>query len=325
MALSDSNPSSEPTELTLVIPLRNEAGELVPLIAEVQQVLDPIDITYAVLLVDDGSSDATWATIQALASEDRRVAGIQLSRNFGKEAALIAGLSEASGRAVLTMDGDGQHPPEKLPEFIEQWRSGADIVEGMKLSRTTQSFLGRQASKLFNRCFSRLSEIDLDEASDFRLLSRRAVDTLLSLPESAFFYRGLSSWIGFNRSRVTFVPAHRRGGRSSFSSWTLAKYAVKNTIAFTSAPLQLVTIAGFVFLFFALVLGAQTLWQWYAGRAVEGFTTVILLILIQGGVVMMALGLIGQYIAQIHNEVKGRPRFLIQASTRSEADARCKD
>lgn len=303
-------------ELSIVIPAFNEADGLPGLIERVQRVLAQRSLAgYELILVDDGSQDQTWSTIESISRASHPVRGIALARNFGKEAAVLAGLEASRGQAVLVMDGDGQHPPEKIPQFIEAWRSGADLVEGVKTSRSDQSWFSRLASRLFNRAFSRMTGVDLNEASDFRLLSRPAVDALLALPERAFFFRGLSSWMGYPTARVDFETAPRTSGRSKFSTWSLARYAAKNTTAFTAAPLQWVTIAGLLFTLFAIGLGFQTLWLWYSGRAVEGFTTVILLILIHGGVVMTALGLIGQYIAQIHQEVKRRPRYLVRAST----------
>jgi glycosyltransferase involved in cell wall biosynthesis len=309
-------------DLSMVIPVLNEAEGLPGLIERVQRVVGGLPIEgYELILVDDGSKDATWSTIEAISRDQRTVHGIRLARNFGKEAAVLAGLEAARGRAVLVMDGDGQHPPERIPDFVAAWQGGADLVEGIKTARADQSWLSRLASRLFNRVFSSMTGVDLNEASDFRLLSRPAVDALLALPERAFFFRGLSSWMGYPSVRVDFETAARASGRSKFSAWALARYAAKNTTAFTAAPLQWVTLAGLLFTVFAIALGLQTLWRWYAGDAVEGFTTVILLILIHGGVVMTALGLIGQYIAQIHQEVKHRPRYLVRSDTRSSRRA----
>ena len=309
-------------DLTIVIPAYNEADGLIELVESIQRVIATLELqSHELILVDDGSDDSTWARVEALSEGSGTIRGLSLARNFGKEAAVLAGLEASRGRAVLVIDGDGQHPPEQIPRFIEAWQSGADLVEGIKTSRADQSWMSRLASRLFNRAFSALTGVDLNEASDFRLLSRKAVDALLELPERAFFFRGLSSWMGYPSVRVEFATATRTRGRSKFSIWSLARYAAKNTTAFTAAPLQWVTIAGLLFTLFAVGLGLQTLWQWYTGRAVEGFTTVILLILIHGGVVMTALGLIGQYIAQIHQEVKHRPRYLIRSSTRSSDDA----
>lgn len=310
------NEQAGSVELSIVIPAFNEAEGLQGLVDGIQRVLAGLSLAgYELILVDDGSQDPTWSTIESMNQASDQVRGIALARNFGKEAAVLAGLEASQGQAVLVMDGDGQHPPERIPQFIEAWRAGADLVEGVKTSRSDQSWLSRLASRLFNRAFSRMTGVDLNEASDFRLLSRPAVDALLALPERAFFFRGLSSWMGYPTARVEFETAARTSGRSKFSTWSLARYAAKNTTAFTAAPLQWVTIAGLLFTLFAIGLGFQTLWQWYSGRAVEGFTTVILLILIHGGVVMTALGLIGQYIAQIHQEVKRRPRYLVRACT----------
>ncbi|AKS43001.1 glycosyltransferase family 2 protein [Wenzhouxiangella marina] len=320
--VSSPTGTSQPEPLvSVVIPAFNESSGLERLSSRVIEAVESCACQAELVVVDDGSTDDTWARLRQLSAADARIRGVSLARNFGKEAAVLAGLDEACGEAVIVMDGDGQHPPEQLPAMIEAWRAGVDIVEGVKKSRADQSWPARLASRLFNRIFTRLTGVDLTEAADFRLLSRCAVDQLLELPERAFFFRGLSSWMGYPTARIEFETAPRDSGQSKFGLFDLARYALRNTIAFTSAPLQLVTLAGLIFALFAVLLGLQTLWQWYSGQAVEGFTTVILLLLIHGSVVMIALGVIGQYIAQIHHEVKKRPHFIVKDRLRSGRDS----
>lgn len=295
--------------LSIVSPVHNEAGGLRALVEQLQLVASPVCDQLEIILVDDGSSDASWAAIVALSDELPPVKGLRFSRNFGKEAAMRAGLEAASGDAVIVIDSDLQHPPSLIPLMVERWRDGAEVVEGVKTNRAGQRATNRLASTTFNRLFSRLTDIDLDDASDYRLLSRRAVDALLRLPERSFF-RGTSTWIGFERAQLPFEVATRGDGRSKWSSRSLSRMALNAITSFTPAPLHLVTLGGVVFASFALILGVQTLVQFFRGDAIEGFTTVILVLLFMGTFVMLGLGVIGEYLARIHDEVKGRPHYL---------------
>lgn len=301
--------------VSIVVPVLNEQDNIGQLADAILGQLDSIGCMGELILVDDGSSDQSWAIISELSRSESRVQGLKLSRNFGKEGAMLAGIEHASGAAVIVMDGDGQHPPDLIPQMIEAWSGGAEIVEAVKVSRADQGLFARIASRLFNKLFGRLTGVDFNNATDYRLLSRPAVDALLQLPERAFFFRGLSTWLGFSVAKLPFHAARRTRGHSKFSTVALLRLAARSIIAFTSAPLYLVTAAGLLFTALAFVLGLHTLWMWSTGEAVEGFTTLILLVLIHGSVVMTALGIIGQYISQIHREVKARPRFLVAERT----------
>ncbi|MBS3744035.1 MAG: glycosyltransferase family 2 protein [Wenzhouxiangellaceae bacterium] len=307
--------STEGPEISLVVPVLNEAGQLASLIDEIRSVLLANGTRFEVIVCDDGSDDRTWPVVQEKSRAHADVHGISLSRHFGKESAVLAGLTASRGQAVAVMDGDGQHPPAVLPEMIAAWRGGADVVEGIKTRRSGQRGLVRWAAQAFNRIFSTLTGVDLINATDYRVLDRKVVDSLLQMPERVVFFRGLSTWVGFRRARVEFEPRRRTAGRSHFSLPGLFGYGVRNLLSFSSAPLHLVTLLGCAFGLFAIVLGAQTLWNWARGFAVEGFTTVILLLLVQGSAMMIALGMIGLYLAQIHREVKHRPRYIIAEST----------
>jgi glycosyltransferase involved in cell wall biosynthesis len=270
---------------------------------------------FELVLVDDGSTDDSWQRIAGHGRDDRRIRGIQLSRNFGKEQALLAGLQQATGDAVVVIDADLQHPPGAIPAMLRLWRSGAHVVEAVKRNRTGQSPANRLAARLFNATFTRLTTVDLVNATDFRLLSRTAVDALLSLPEHASFFRGTSSWIGFRRATVEVDIDHRHGGGTRWTARALFRLAVNGLTSFTAAPLHLVTLAGLGFAAFSVVLGIQTLVRWMRGDSVAGFPTVILLLLILGTFVLLGLGVIGEYLARIHEEVRGRPRYLVQDRT----------
>ncbi|MCD7819041.1 MAG: glycosyltransferase family 2 protein, partial [Lachnospiraceae bacterium] len=249
--------------------------------------------------------------IEHAAAENRIVTGVHFSLNFGKEASMLAGLAEASGECCAVMDCDLQHPPETLVEMYRLWEQGYEVIEGVKRSRGKESALHRASAGLFYRMISKAVKIDMSRASDFKLLDRRAVDALLSLPERNVFFRALSSWIGFKTTSVEFDVQERTEGESKWSTRSLIQYAIKNLVAFSTAALQFVTIAGIVVFVAAFILAIQTLVRYFSGHAVEGFTTVILLLLIIGSLVMISLGIIGYYIGKIYEEVKGRPRYLI--------------
>lgn len=311
----NSTDATEVPAISVVVPVLNEAGQLAELIAEIRRVLQDDRERFEIIVCDDGSDDCSWAEVQKISRTHGDVHGISLSRNFGKESAVLAGLAVSRGQAVVVMDGDGQHPPELLPKMISAWRDGVDVVEGIKTRRYGQRGMVRWLARVFNRIFSALTGVDLINATDYRLLSRRVVDSLLQMPERVVFFRGLSTWVGFRRACVEFEPRRRTVGHSRFSLPGLFGYGLRNLLSFTSAPLHLVTLLGCAFGLFALVLGGQTLWNKFQGIAVEGFTTVILLLLVQGSVMMIALGMIGLYLSQIHQEIKRRPRYIIAEST----------
>jgi glycosyltransferase involved in cell wall biosynthesis len=268
------------------------------------------------VLVDDGSIDDSWAQIQALASEDASIRGVRLSRNYGKEAAIFAGLSRARGEHVLVMDADLQHPPEAIAPMLEAYRAqGVDVMNGVKRRRADEPALYRSLARAFNAIFTRLSGMDLENASDFKILSRPVVDSMLELHERGVFFRGLTHWVGFTHGTYEFDVADRAHGASSWSMADLFRFALNALTSYSSSMLQVVSLMGLVFTGFALVLGVQTLINKLSGQAVDGFTTVILLLLIIGAVIMLSLGIIGQYIASIYEEVKGRPRFIVRDET----------
>jgi glycosyltransferase involved in cell wall biosynthesis len=276
------------------------------------EVLGGAGVRYELILIDDGSTDDSWRRVADQSLLDERIRGVQLSRNFGKEQAVLAGLEHAAGDVVVVIDSDLQHPPTAIPAMLRCWRDGAHVVEAVKRNRTGQSAANRLAAKLFNVTFTRLTTVDLVNATDFRLLSRIAVDALLSMPEHASFFRGTSSWIGFRRAVVEIDIDHREGGESRWTMRSLFRLAVNGLTSFTSAPLHLVTFGGLAFAGFSAVLGVQTLVRWLNGGSVAGFPTVILVLLVMGTFILLGLGVIGEYLARIHEEVRGRPRYLVQ-------------
>ncbi len=297
--------------LSVVIPAYNEEKMIPKTTSVTGSILQKAKIPYELVFVNDGSRDHTWAEIENAAKKDGHVTGIHFSRNFGKESAIFAGLANASGDCIAVMDCDLQHPPETLVEMYRLWEQGYEVIEGVKRSRGKESALHKASAGLFYKIMSSAVKIDMSRASDFKLMDRKVVDALLEMPERNAFFRALSSWVGFCSTSVEFDVQERTEGESKWSTWSLVKYAVRNIVGFSTVPLQMVTLAGGVMLLFGIILGIQSLIKYFLGHAVEGFTTVILLILIIGSLIMISLGIIGIYISKIYEEVKNRPRYII--------------
>ena len=297
--------------LSIVIPAYNEEKMIWKTTEVVSGIMEREKIPFELVFVNDGSRDQTWEMIEKAAEKNTHVTGIRFSRNFGKESAIFAGLANAEGDCIAVMDCDLQHPPETLVEMYRLWEQGYEVVEGVKRSRGKESVLHRASAGMFYKIMSKAVQIDMSRASDFKLMDRKEVEALLSMPERNAFFRALSSWVGYRTTSVEFDVQERTEGESKWSTWSLIKYAVRNIVGFSSAPLQMITVAGVLTLFFAIVLGIQSLVKYFCGHALEGFTTVILLLLIIGSLIMLSLGIIGIYIAKIYEEVKGRPRYFI--------------
>jgi len=308
--------------LSVVIPAYNAEKLIAPAVARVGSVLRGAGIPYELVFVDDGSADGTWKEIEKAAREDGCVRGVSFSRNFGKEAAIFAGLEAAAGACCAVMDCDMQHPPEKLPEMYALWLQGWEVVNGVKTSRGKESGLHTIAARTFYKIMSKSVRIDMNRASDFKLMDRRVVDTLLGLTERKTFFRALAGWVGFRATEVEFSVEERTQGKSHWSTLSLFRYAFSNIASYSSAPMQIVTVLGFVTLLFSLVLGVQTLVRWCMGRAADGFTTVIIVLLLIGSILMISLGIIGYYISEIFIELKARPRYLVARSCGKERESK---
>lgn len=298
--------------LSVILPAYNEQDNAARAASALSKLLCAHGIDYELIFVNDGSTDRTWQRLSQLAASDERIKAISFSRNFGKEAAIFAGLENASGDAMVIMDCDLQHPPETVIEMYKVWKStGADVVEGKKRSRGRESAAYRGMAKLFYRIIERVSGLNMRDSSDFKLLDRRAAEALLRMPERLTFFRAMSSWVGFNTETVYFDVAERGSGESKFGFVSLFKYAVSSITSFTSAPMQLVTLAGIVTFIIAVIFGINTLVNTFTGRSAEGFPTVILLQLITSAIIMFSLGIIGHYLSKIYEEIKRRPRYII--------------
>ena len=298
--------------LSVILPSYNEE-KMIPVAAEtLAGILDAAKIPFELLFVNDGSKDGTWNEICRAREKDSRVCGVCFSRNFGKEAAMFAGLEKARGDCCVVLDCDLQHPPEKIGEMYRLWEQGYEVVEGIKHDRGEETGLHRFAANTFYGIISKATGIDMASSSDFKLLDRKVVDTLNAMPERNVFFRALSFWVGFKKAEVTYDVRERTAGESKWSTRSLIRYAITNIGSFSSAPLHLITILGFITLAISIVFSIVALVQKLAGTALGGFTTVIILLLFLGSIMMISLGIIGYYIARIYEEIKGRPRYIIE-------------
>jgi dolichol-phosphate mannosyltransferase len=302
-------------ELSIVLPAYNEEQNIANTAGVLSGLMEENGIDYELVFVSDGSSDNTYAEVEKAAAGNPRIRGAQFSRNFGKEAGIFAGLELATGDAVVVMDCDLQHPPQVIIQMWEKWKAGAEIVEGIKSSRGRESLGYRLSAGIFYKIMSGLIKIDMNASSDFKLLDRKVVNVLLELPERNTFFRALTFWAGFQTEKVEYEVQERKFGKSKWSLWSLMRYAVTNATSFSTLPLQMVTVMGMIAILGSVILAVQTLVRYLMGASVEGFTTVILLILIIGGFIMLSLGIIGHYIARIYEEVKGRPKYIISRVT----------
>jgi dolichol-phosphate mannosyltransferase len=301
-----------PPDVSIIVPVFNEGRQLGDNIEAIRNHVARTAMTFELVVIDDGSRDSTWETLQNLRGRLPELRGLRLSRNFGKEAALSAGLDASRGRACIVMDADLQHPPALLPEMIRLWREeGWEIVEGVKLTRGRESWKNRFGAQLFYYIISHLSGYHLAAASDFKLLDRKVVSAWQEMSERNTFFRGMVAWLGFRRKQIPFDIPERAEGNSRWSLFQLFRLAITAITAFSSLPLQLVTIFGALFLLGSFLFGSYAIVVYFRGLALPGFTTVILLQLIIGGVLMISLGIIGTYIARVFEEAKRRPRFVV--------------
>lgn len=299
--------------IAVVVPVHNEADGLAAFAARLKSVLERLDMAWAVLFVNDGSTDGTLAGIRALHAGDTRFTGIALSRNFGKETAIAAGLAYADADAVIIMDGDMQHPPETIPEFIAAWRKGHKVVLGAREGMAEKGPLRRIYSRGFHALFRRISDTQLPRgAVDFLLLDRKAVEAMNRFGERTRFSKGLYAWIGFEQTIVPFHVEDRLAGRSSFKFRSLLGLAVDGIASFSTVPLKVWSFIGLGVSAFAILYSLAFLLQTlFFGSDVPGFPTLIVSTFFFSGIQLISLGVLGEYVARIYEEVKRRPLFLI--------------
>lgn len=301
--------------LSVVIPSFNEEKNIPNTSKVLSELFEKNSINYELIFVSDGSRDNTYQAILEENKKNERVKGLEFSRNFGKEASIFAGLNAACGDCCVVMDCDLQHPAETIPEMYKLWEEGFEVVEGVKSSRGKEGIFHKMFAGMFYGIMSKLIKMDMRNSSDFKLIDRKVMDVLLDLREHNTFFRALTFWAGFKTTTISYEVQERQFGESKWNYKSLFRYAINNATSFSTLPLQIITQLGLICLVFSLVLGIQTLVKYFSGTAVEGFTTVILLILIVGGFVMLSLGIVGHYMARIYEEVKGRPKYIVAKTT----------
>lgn len=301
-----------PIEVSVVVPAFNEDDNLVPLVDTLVRILDQCAATFEIVIVDDGSRDGTDAVLSELSRRFDFVRPLRLSRNFGKEAAMGAGLQDACGDCIIFIDADLQHPPELIPEMLSRWRAGADVVNAVKRSRGRESLFYRTFAGTFNRIMSSAIGTDIRNASDYKLIDRQVASALLACPERNRFFRGLVAWVGFREENLLFDVQERNAGASKWGLLSLARYSLRNVVAFSSLPLIGVAYAGFFVVLMGLLLLLQTLYNYASGHALSGFTTVIVVQILLSGMILFGLGIIAIYMARMYEEQKSRPLFLIR-------------
>jgi len=308
-------------ELSVVIPCKNEADNLDPLFERLRLTLDPLGIPYEIICVNDGSQDDTLEKLIAFHRQDPRIKVVNLSRCFGKEIALTAGLDYASGRAVVPIDADLQDPPELIPEMLQLWRQGYQVVYAVRRSRRGESWLKRLTANGFYWVIDQLSQVPIPRnTGDFRLLDRQVVDAIKQLRERTRFMKGIFAWVGYRQTAIFYDRAPRFRGRSQWNYWRLWNLAIEGITSFSSWPLRVWSYLGLgislAALLYGLFLVVRTL---LFGSDVPGYASLAVMILFLGGIQLISLGVIGEYLGRIFEEVKGRPLYLVNGSFGFEA------
>ena len=310
--------------LSVVVPVKNEEDAILPFVERVGAVLDAVtaDGGWEILFVDDGSSDATLAAIVALNLSDARVRGLSLSRNFGKEAALSAGLDHARGSAVIPMDVDMQDPPEVLPEMVARWREGHEMVFGVRRSRTEDSLTKRVTAGLFYRAHNMVSADKIPQnVGDFRLMDRKVVDVIRAMPERNRFMKGLFAWAGFRQAAVEYDRAERETGTTKYNYWKLWTLALDGITSASTVPLRIWSYVGAIVALFAIgfagVLAVDTM---MFGNPVPGYASIMVSVLFLGGVQLISLGVLGEYVGRILTETKQRPLYVVRDTVGIESE-----
>jgi dolichol-phosphate mannosyltransferase len=298
--------------LSIIIPAFNEEGNITKIVDVIDNLMTENKIDYEIVFINDGSKDNSWQEICAVAEKNSNISAVNFSRNFGKESAIFAGLKYAKGDACVLIDCDLQHPPKKIVEMYRIWENNdVDIVEARKSSRGKENFLYKLFSNFFYKLIRVESGIDMKNTSDFKLMSRQVIDSLNEMPERLTFFRAMSSWVGFKTETIYFDVEERQIGKTKWSLRKLINYAISSITSYTSAPMQLVTVVGVITFIISVILGINTLYNKISGRSLEGFSTVILLQLFTSSVIMFSLGIIGYYLAKIYEEIKRRPRYIV--------------
>ncbi len=301
--------------ISIVIPVFNEEEGIK---LNINTIAKNIPEDYEIILVDDGSKDSTWEKIKELSDENNKIVGVRFSRNFGKESALMAGLAHAKGDAVITMDSDLEHPPEYIPELINKWKEGYKVVEARKTKRGKESIFYKLSAGIFYKVLKKLTGLEMKNSSDYKLLDREVVNKICEFKEGQLFFRGIVDWVGFDKCIININVKNREIGKTKFTLKSLAKLAINAITSFSSSLLYITSFLGAIFFIAAVILGIQTIVNKVMGKALEGFTTIILLQLIIGSLIMFCLGIIGIYVGKIYEESKRRPQYIVSEVSRKD-------
>jgi polyisoprenyl-phosphate glycosyltransferase len=298
--------------LSVVAPVFNENELIDEFYTRVSTALD--DVPFELVLVDDGSTDGTALALDRLADADPRVRIVSLSRNFGHQTALTAGLDHASGDAVVMLDADLQDPPELIPAMLDHWRAGSDVVYAVRRERAGESRFKLTTARWFYALFDHLAQVDLRrDSGDFRLLDRRALDALLSMRERNRFLRGMSVWVGFTQAAVPYARDARHAGTTKYTPARMLRFSLDAILSFSDRPLQLATLLGLIISTLAFIAIPVVIVLRILGQYLPGFGTITILVLLLGGIQLISIGIIGEYVGRIYDEVKGRPLYLVKA------------
>ena len=302
---------NESTVLSIVIPLFNEEGNVAPLIKELEKAVSNIGKTYEVILVDDGSSDGTWSNIELAAQSNANVKGVKLARNFGHQPALVAGLAHSEGEAIISMDGDLQHPPALIKELLDKWEQGYQIVNTFREDAKVASFFKRITSRYFYKVFSILTDVPMSTgSSDFRLLDRRVLNNLLKFQDVDIFLRGAVNWLGFSTVTIPYTAAKRFSGDSKYSLRKMFQFAKGSIISFSTKPLIIGVWIGLITSFLSFAEIIYIMLQYSQGQTVPGWASTIGILSFLFGILFIILGIIGTYIARIHVALQARPKYV---------------
>jgi len=305
--------------ISIVVPAYNEERNLDVLYARLREQLESLRMHWELVIVDDGSADATWNAITRLSERDPRVRGLRLSRNFGHQSALLAGLAAARGNAVVTMDADLQHPPEIVPELVRRWQDGYQIVHGLRRDPPSVPYLKRLTSKLYYRLFSYLSGVEIQPgAADFRLIDRQVLDEILKFKEEGMFLRGIVHWVGYATASVTFDCSPRHAGTSAYSLRKMLGLAWHGVSSFSLVPLRIAMGIGLLSSIVAFVgVCYAILGKWLDKEAIPGWASTVAIVSFLFGALFVFLAVLAEYVGRIVVEVRGRPRFLVRETTRA--------
>ena len=300
-------------DLSIVVPVNNEEGNVKKLYSRLIAVLKPLNLSFEIIFVDDGSCDNSLNLLLELNQQDSKVKVISLSRNFGHMLALSAGLDSAAGRAVITMDGDLQHPPELIPQLVAKWQAGAEVVNTVRKETKGAGVAKNITAKLFYWLMNKIGKINLQEsAADYRLLDEKVVATLKSIKERSRFLRGLISWVGFRQEFIPYQAEERLYGKTKYSFWRMFSFAVDGITSFSAFPLRLSAYLGLIIAFFSFIYILYAIYvRFFTEQALAGWASVLIAVLFIGGVQLIFLGIIGEYLSRVYDETKERPLYIV--------------